>query len=314
MPQRRLHAGPRCGVAGCKSTRYYKDESQTYCQNNHLQIGIVEYQIDEEEAMAGGMGQRRKRTKAVSGKPDKESATHHGKLGYATFLQAFQLLMRHQAKFIQEKLQVPGFEILLKDLWKQLLIAQEVGEKLPEVEDDIDEDNVGLPAPDDDHSDLDFQSDDDSESVPKQPSTYASARYIMHRPVLIHSVALCYIALNLLRVPITVHDVHSWMLSEAFPYIRAVRFLPVDLIARLTPGSYEALEPQSLPRASRIWRWTQQTALFLKIHTGIEFPQLNYRPVLFNMITDLMLPRKASQISFWHESNFGASRDIQRYN
>lgn len=291
MSQRRLHAGPRCGVAGCKSTRYYKDDSQTYCQNNHLQVGVLEYQIDEDEALASGFGQRRRRGPDLVERSEKESRTYHGKLGFAAYLQAFQLILRHQAKYITGKLEVPGFESLLKDLWRSFLEAQEADDKLPELEDDEDL-NLRQSSDVDDQMDLGTDTDEETTPFPAQSKKYVSARYMMHRPILIHSVALCYITLNLLRVPITMHEIRSWIIAEEFPYIRAVKYLPTELMSRLTPGSYQALEPQTLPKVSRIWRWTQQTALFLNLHSGLRLSELNYRPVLFGMVTDFMLPCK----------------------
>lgn len=302
MSQRRLFRGPRCNVANCKSTRYYKVDGLTYCHNNHQATGVLEYQIDDDEAQASGFGSRRKRGPDLRDAPtEKQSKTHRGKLGYATYIQAYQLVMRLQAKFICEKLGVPSFQPLYRDLWRVFLQSQGTAAKLPESEDEggasgpaamEDLDPVAAESGSESAADVlptdsEYESDG-PETSPIEP--YTDTRYTMHRPLLIHTIALSYLALLLLRVPITIHDFRSWIDGEEFPYMRSVRHIPEKLLACLEPQYYEALDPQIRPRPARIWKWTQQTARYLTLHTGLEYPNLNYRPILYTMIKNLLLP------------------------
>lgn len=255
--------------------------------------------------MASGFGQRRKRGPEEIHRTEQGGRIYYGKVGYAAFLQAFQLVMRQQAKFIENKLNISGFETLLKDLWKMFLEAQDIGDKLPDLNMTEDEtDQHSEESDDDDRLLLEPISDDDLVSNSREPLGYVNSRYSMNRPILIHSIALCYLCLIMLRIPITIHDFRTWIISSEFPYMRAIRHVPPELLSHLAPGYYEALEPQIRPRASRIWKWTQQTALFLTLHCKIEFPPLNYRPLLFTMVKELLLPCMTLQrdISFLRAS------------
>lgn len=301
MP-RKLHRGERCGVDGCKSQRYYVSDGLTYCTNNHLAAGVFEYQIDDEETLAAGLGARRKKLRRdISALRQEESRIAYGKAGYAVFLQAMQLIMRHQASFISKELGIPQFSNLLKSIWSLFLEASESEDKLPESEltdiPDQDTTNAQATSPTAGESELSdgdsihFSDDaiDPDNTFPKQ---YVSAKYQMSSPILLHTVALSYLTLILLRAPVSIHDFRQWIVSDRFPYIHAIRYVPKDLRAKLMPIYYEALEPQSRPRLSRIWKWTQQTANFLTMRTGTIFPVLNYRPILFSMVKDILLPRK----------------------
>lgn len=297
MSGRRYAAGPRCGIDGCKSTRYYRADGQTFCKNNHLAAGVLEFAIDEDEALASGIGNRRSRVAQIS-RDKVVSKVQRGKAGYAVFLQSFQIILRHQARFISKVLSIPYYEPLLKDLWAMFLSAQNAGDLLPEIAADVEEDLIIASA---NGSEAEPENTGNVYLDPSRPDAETAetvwetkSLYVMHRPILIHSISLNYIALLLLRVPVTIRDFRNWIVSGEFPYMRAIQCVPADVLERLDAHYWEALQPQIRPRTTRIWKWTQQTALFLKTYSGIQVPPLNYRPVLYSMIKDVFLPGRFS--------------------
>ncbi|CCG83962.1 protein of unknown function [Taphrina deformans PYCC 5710] len=233
----------------------------------------------------------------------KDSLTYHGKVGYAAFLQAYQTVLRYQTKFISEKFDVPGYEPLLKQIWQLFLEIQGTKDRIPIVEDDDSDDRgtsaSSTPMPSSSPTLMRQQrsagyvdgSDDSSNlDAANRSKEYKNVRYSMHRPLLVHSLALCYLTLLLLRVPITIHDLKVWVDREEMPYMRAVRLVPLELLDRLEPQYLEALDPQLRPTPSRIWKWTQQTAVFFTRNTNVTFPGINYRPIIFAMVKEMLLP------------------------
>ena len=272
MPRRQYTTGPACGIAGCKATKYYSLDGQTYCQNNHLAEGIHEYVVDDDDA---GTSLGRRRQRGPKQQTRSKLVHYSGKDGYALYLQAFQVILRHQVKFIQKKLQLDQYEVLFKDVWQAFLNAQDASDELPE---DVDESDSDM--------DVDLHSDEETD----MPQKYVSSKYTMHRPVLMHSVALCYITLLLLRVPIRFSAIVQWIHGGEFPFFRAIAYVPGVIRARLEGVYHDALSLQLLPDAERLWKWTTQTAKFLRIRCKLEVPALNYRPILLEIVRNMMLP------------------------
>ena len=298
MSQRRFFRGPVCGVGGCKSQRYYRADGLTYCHHHHQAHGVVEYELDDEETLAAGLGSRRKRGPIHPSSQNTTSTTlFHGKSGYAVFIQAFQLILRFQADVITQRLDIPEFPSVLKELWTLFLLAQDTNDKLPDVEEELAHDmDETLPDTSSQGTNGQLSDTEGESSNEEEGEKYVNARYIMHRPVLLHSIALLYLTFILLRTPITIHELREWMLTGELPYMRALSCIPPDHLSHLEPGYREALQPQILPQTTRIWKWTQQTALFLRLTSRVEFPVLNYRPILYNMVRDLFLPSMGMSI------------------
>lgn len=80
-------------------------------------------------------------------------------------------------------------------------------------------------------------------------------------PALIDTLAICYLGMVLLRVPISIGDLHRlarhtwlcwllltgrfrWVTLEEIPYIRAIRLLPRGMRSRLLPHYIGALDPR----------------------------------------------------------------------
>lgn len=64
------------------------------------------------------------------------------------------------------------------------------------------------------------------------------------RPKLIASVGLCYLGLVLLRVAISLGDLHRWIEEQGLLYLRAISEVPAEMKERLDPTYWFALDPK----------------------------------------------------------------------
>lgn len=109
-------------------------------------------------------------------------------------------------------------------------------------------------------------------------------------PNLSEILNLCYIGMLLLRIPVTVADVHKWTKEGELLYYRASRELPLGMRARL-PGPYqELLEPQDLLQPQLIHQSIVEILTMLRMEFGMATPPINTPLILYKWIQDLALP------------------------
>ena len=107
---------------------------------------------------------------------------------------------------------------------------------------------------------------------------------------LVETVSLCYIAILLLRMPVTVADIHEWVNDGKFLYYRASREIPLGMRERLPPGYQAQLEPQDLLQPESLHRSILDMAVVFNKDFGMAIPPLNVSLVLYRWIQALMLP------------------------
>lgn len=64
------------------------------------------------------------------------------------------------------------------------------------------------------------------------------------RPKLIVSVGLCYLGLTLLRVAISLGDLHRWIEEQGLVYLRAINEVPKEMKDRLDSTYWNVLDPK----------------------------------------------------------------------
>ena len=109
-------------------------------------------------------------------------------------------------------------------------------------------------------------------------------------PALVETVSLCYIAILLLRMPVTVADIHEWIGDGKFLYYRASREVPLGMRARLSPAYQAQFEPQDLLQPESLHRSILDMAVLFNKDFGMAIPPLNVSLVLYRWIQALMLP------------------------
>ncbi|KAL8761489.1 MAG: hypothetical protein Q9184_002399 [Pyrenodesmia sp. 2 TL-2023] len=110
-------------------------------------------------------------------------------------------------------------------------------------------------------------------------------------PSLIDSLATCYLGIVILRLPISLGDLHQWAYKEDITYVRAVRFVPTVMKEKLPAQYLEALDTQSILEVDDIRKAVQELSLFYNQDViKLTMPAINHPLLLFRYIRDLALP------------------------
>lgn len=109
-------------------------------------------------------------------------------------------------------------------------------------------------------------------------------------PNLLDSLSLCYIAMLLIRITVTVADIHQWINGGEMPYYRASREVPAGMKERLPAEYQRLLEPQDLLPPERVHSNTLKMAVMFNGDFGMALPPLNVPLLLYRWIQSLVLP------------------------
>jgi RNA polymerase I-specific transcription initiation factor RRN7 len=109
-------------------------------------------------------------------------------------------------------------------------------------------------------------------------------------PTLIDSVALCYLGIITLRLPITPGDLHSWLTNDNLPYMRAIRLVPPAMREKLPASYHSILEPRVTLSYERFYSVLNDLKYSYHKEYGIVWPSLNHPLLLFRILKDLALP------------------------
>lgn len=109
-------------------------------------------------------------------------------------------------------------------------------------------------------------------------------------PKLWDTIALVYLAALLVQAPVTLCQLYQAIRTEELPFIRAIRYVPIEMASKLPPEYGEALDTTTIPQAHDL-----QTAVYRNLQRyrqsfGFEFPPINWHIVLFRWLEQLALP------------------------
>jgi RNA polymerase I-specific transcription initiation factor RRN7 len=109
-------------------------------------------------------------------------------------------------------------------------------------------------------------------------------------PSVIQTVALCYLGIYILRLPVYIGDILRWMKNKWLPYIGAIAMLPPDLRFRLSPVSISYLKDNGKLTAQRLQSKTNHLFMAYQKGLGLKIPHLNVPLCLYRLIEELALP------------------------
>lgn len=179
----------------CGSTHFHIDDGLLYCSNGHEQAGGQQVAEDSEEFGTRGKRTRRKREKSKA----KTSKIYRGPLAYKLFLQAYQHVIWKQCyALIHEKGLPAELWTVVRDLWS-LRLAR-LAEKLDSPS-ALDQEGRPMSAK--------AESGEESETD-TQNGCRASGKKASDSPVLVETVALCYLGILLMRLPTSIGDVYRY--------------------------------------------------------------------------------------------------------
>ena len=109
-------------------------------------------------------------------------------------------------------------------------------------------------------------------------------------PNLLDCLALCYLGILTLRLPITPGDIYHWVTEGRLAYRGAIKLLPLPMRDRLPPSYHATLNPNALLKHMRFYAVVTDLQISLTDDCKIMWAPLNYRLLLFRYIKELALP------------------------
>ena len=116
-------------------------------------------------------------------------------------------------------------------------------------------------------------------------------------PNLLDCLALCYLGILTLRLPITPGDIYHWVTEDKLAYRGAIKRLPLSMRDRLPPSYHATLNPNALLRYNRFYAAVIQLQISFTKYNKISWPPLNYRLLLFRYLKVLALPLEVYDIT-----------------
>lgn len=211
----RFKKGEHCTVEGCRSRRYYYEAGQRFCdRHGHQQEGYKQIAADEDDFNTQGRKTRRKRELEA-----RVSKVLTGRDATELFLQCWQLVLWKQVSWLRDTKGLPGkLETVVRDLWNvRLRAVKGFGNERTLMSDSG---SVG-------YSSSDAQTDSDgmgSGSVTSGVSRLSVRRRKKPNglPKIIDTLGLCYLGILLLRLPVSMGQLHRWAEDDEIVYSRVV--------------------------------------------------------------------------------------------
>lgn len=204
--------GETCTTTGCRSRHYYIEDGKRVCKGHgHVQEGFTQVAADEDDFNTQGRKTRQKREQIAAVR-----LVYEGQQAVTLYVQCWQLVLRTQISWLIREQGLPiELETVARDLWAlRIRNVRGLGEESGDVamsagfsstsggETDGEDDGIGL-------------------QMDRRLKKLARDRGL---PKLIESLAMCYMAILLLRLPVTSGDLQAWVEKYEMPYFRVVSF------------------------------------------------------------------------------------------
>jgi RNA polymerase I-specific transcription initiation factor RRN7 len=208
----------------------------------------------------------------------------NGRRAFGLYLKCLQLILRHQIWFLVKDRVLPSeLEQVVFDLWA-VRIAQ-LGDRIASggQENDSQQSQV--------FNTLESEDDQTTDNERGTISTPKGRDKQLHdTPNLYDCLALCYLGMTTLRIPITPGDIYAWTTDGKMAFRRAIKLLPLAMKDRL-PSTYHAvLDPQTMLNYKVFYKTLTNLEISFEKDHGVQWPALNVPLLLFRYIKQLALP------------------------
>ncbi|KAF2127590.1 hypothetical protein P153DRAFT_343774 [Dothidotthia symphoricarpi CBS 119687] len=273
--------GPVCGVENCRSRRYDEGEDGfQYCENGHRQGVLLRTEEDDDDFATG----RRTVTHINKDEEEQKKIARHfsGRQALDLHLKCLQLILRHQIWFLVKEKGLPAeLETVIFDLWS-LRIAQ-FGDKIARQDQESESQSQVYNTLETDDSDTDGE-----KGTLRTPK--GRDKKLGSVPNLIDCLALCYLGMITLRLPVTPGDIYVWITDGKMAYRRAIKLLPLAMRDRLPPSYHSVLDPSTLLKHKRLYATITDLQISFEKDYAISWPALNVQLLLFRYLKELALP------------------------
>ena len=262
----------------CGATGTYDEDGNIFCSNGHFQHRAAA-EVDDETGRHGKVVRKK-----VEKKKERVSRVFKGRKAYKLFLQAWQYVLWKQCYAL---VHVHGLPLelwdVVRDLWE--LRVSKLTHRYEDVAKTVDETQS---ASDISESDTEVTDTEAEEQEPQQQMK--RAKKASDSPTLIDVAALNYLGILILRYPLTLKTLFTWLETESIPFIRAIRHVPKEMKDRLPAEYHEALDTTSLLKQQDLQLAVSRMAAMYTSTFGITIPPLNYHLLLLSYIEFLALP------------------------
>lgn len=284
----------------CGSSNFHLDAGQTFCANGHEQFGGHLVAAEDEADFLRNQGGKLHRDSRKDTKNAKDGKVHGGEGGMKRVLrgrEAWELWAKAWGvvlwRVVWEVGRVVGGEEGVgkrgDEVWEVVrgLWALRLGELVERWEEMGEGAAEASAAESEDPLTTDNAEDEDVKPLRPQASGKMNDK---NTPKLIDTLALNYLALLLLRHPISLSTLYNHLQTEALPHLRAIRQLPAEIRDRLPPEYHRALDTVTIPQPEDLQVAIYRNAKLYRKQFGMVFPLLNWRPLLLEWVQKLALP------------------------
>ncbi|KAF2796977.1 hypothetical protein K505DRAFT_299185 [Melanomma pulvis-pyrius CBS 109.77] len=267
--------GPICGVENCRSRVYDEGEDgYRYCENGHRKGDLV-VGLDEDNFTSEARVRTRK--KKDRGDDEKEYKYLKGQEAYDLYLKSLQLIIRHQVWFLVHEKGLPAeLEYVVLDLWTLRILQLEK--------------KVSNEGHEYDSQSQAFNTSESDNEVEMEVYKSMRGKKLNATPTLRDSLALCYLGIITLRLPVTLGDIYKWVMDGKMAYKRAIKHVPPAMRDRLPASYHAALDPNATLKLKRLHSTIIDLQVSFEREHRIIWPNLNYPLLLFRYLKELALP------------------------
>ncbi|CZT19832.1 uncharacterized protein RCC_05688 [Ramularia collo-cygni] len=280
----RRHKRLQCSHDGCGSRRITTgDDGFRYCDQGHQQseLGTV---VAEDTGELPNHGKTSRRRDLDASSFTSRASGFSGTRAFEHYLLCMQVVMRKQLQWLIDVQRLPTeLETVVRDLWA-LRLQKVQGRATYDSETDTEAQRSEMFS-----SQSEGESGTDAATLNSQRSRQASRRK-SRGPSLLDLVCLEYIGAMLLKIPLTVSDLHNWISHGELLYYRAAKEVSLSMRIHLPGYLQEQFEPQSIIAPDAIHRNVSNLLLSMQTDMGMTPPPLNHSLVLYRWIQELSLP------------------------
>ena len=153
-----------------------------------------------------------------------------------------------------------------------------------------DAEQADLPPEDTDATETEVSSDGGEDREETKAEERKRHTFLRHAPKLVDTVVLQYLALLLMRHPVSLSTIHEWVQTEALPYVRAIRDLPSEIKVRLPPEYHLSFDTTNILRREELQLAVHRNIKHFASDFSMTFPPMNWRPILLRWVQHLALP------------------------
>ncbi|TRX96909.1 hypothetical protein FHL15_002215 [Xylaria flabelliformis] len=290
MARTRYHkfrGGERCDECGAR--HWFAQDALRYCRNGHRLEGFANHEPDEDAFGSQGKVSRKKKEAR-----QKVAVKLSGDEGRELYLEVVQLILIRQVRWLVDAQGFPDdFAELVRALWTlrvRNLPLRERGGRKGDESDAATSQTTLFSA----QSETGESSGVDLSDATTAATWASDARRRWKLPKLVDTLALCYLACLVRRLPVSTGDFCNWVQKGDLEFLAALNQIPRNVRDRLPAEYHGALHVRDHLPAGRLHATVQQLVISFKVNFDMIMPPLNYVPIIIRFITDLVLPSSYS--------------------